>query len=290
VRLARLNDRPVLLVADGFVDIGRTSAGRFGDGDPMGPFHNWPEFVQWAAGVQGAGEPLGDRVLQNPVPRPTQVFAVGANYQAHLIEAGAPEGTTQKDVLIFTKFASCLVGPFDPIPTPNATVDWEVELVAVMGRCAERVPADRAWEYVAGLTVGQDISDRTLQFVGLSPQFSMSKSYPGFGPLGPSVVTLDEFANPDDLELGCSLDGSVMQLGRTSDLIFPVPELIERISAVCPLLPGDLIFSGTPAGVGAFRTPPVFLRPGQELVSWIEGVGELRNPIVEPPSDAARTP
>jgi len=288
MRVARIDGRWVLLVGGGFVDVASASGGRFGNGDPMGVFDDWAGFVEWAGGV-GGGEPLGNRRLQNPVPRPTQVFAVGANYQAHLIEAGAPEGTTQKDALIFTKFPSCLVGPFDPIPIPNETVDWEVELVVVMGRRAERVRADRAWEYVAGLTVGQDISDRTLQFVGLAPQFSMSKSYPGFGPLGPALVTLDEFANPDDLELGCALDGNVMQKGRTGDLIFAVPELIERLSAVCPLLPGDLIFTGTPAGVGAFRKPPVFLQPGQELTSWIEGIGELRNPTVVGPSQEERT-
>jgi 2-keto-4-pentenoate hydratase/2-oxohepta-3-ene-1,7-dioic acid hydratase in catechol pathway len=117
----------------------------------------------------------------------------------------------------------------------------------------------------------------------------MSKSYPGFGPLGPSLVTVDEFANPDDLELGCALDGTVMQRGRTGDLIFAVPELIERLSAVCPLLPGDLIFTGTPAGVGAFRKPPVFLQPGQMLTSWIEGIGELRNPTVVGHNPEART-
>jgi 2-keto-4-pentenoate hydratase/2-oxohepta-3-ene-1,7-dioic acid hydratase in catechol pathway len=156
-------------------------------------------------------------------------------------------------------------------------VDWEVELVVVIGVRAERVRPGDAWDHVAGLTAGQDISDRALQLAGAHPQFSLGKSYPGFGPLGPSVVSVDEIANPDDLELGCSLDGEVMQRARTSDLIFGVPDLIARLSAVCPLLPGDLIFTGTPAGVGAFRRPRIFLRPGQELTSWVEGIGQLRN-------------
>jgi 2,4-didehydro-3-deoxy-L-rhamnonate hydrolase len=285
MRIARVDDRAVLLRGDGVTDIARGSGGRFG-ADPMAPFRSWPAFLDWAASVDHPDEPLADRRLQNPIPAPTQVFGVGANYRAHLLEAGAPEDAMPTEPLIFTKFPSCLVGPTDPIPIPNATVDWEVELVVVIGVRAEHVRAEDAWAHVAGLTVGQDISDRTLQFVGLAPQFSMSKSYPGFGPLGPSLVTVEEFTDPDDLELGCTLDGELMQQSRTSDLIFPVPELIARLSAVCPLLPGDLIFTGTPAGVGAFRKPPIFLQPGQELTSWVEGIGELRNPTVEAPVNA----
>jgi 2-keto-4-pentenoate hydratase/2-oxohepta-3-ene-1,7-dioic acid hydratase in catechol pathway len=285
VRIGRIDDRAVLLRSDGVIDIARASGGRFGN-DPMAPFRSWPAFLDWAASVEHADDPLAGRALQNPIPQPTQVFAVGANYRAHLLEAGASEENMPTEPLIFTKFPSCLVGPTDPIPIPNGTIDWEVELVVVIGVRAEHVRAEDAWGHVAGLTVGQDISDRTLQFVGLAPQFSMSKSYPGFGPMGPSMVTIEEFADPDDLELGCTMDGELVQQSRTSDLIFPVPELIARLSAVCPLLPGDLIFTGTPAGVGAFRKPPIFLQPGQELTSWIEGIGELRNPTVEAPVHA----
>jgi 2-keto-4-pentenoate hydratase/2-oxohepta-3-ene-1,7-dioic acid hydratase in catechol pathway len=283
MRLARIDNRPVLLREDGIVDIARASGGRFG-ADPMAPFTDWPAFVQWAAGIGHAEEPLGDRVLQNPIPHPTQVFGIGANYHDHLAEAGA---TAPDAPLVFTKFPSCLAGPFDPIPIPTATVDWEVELVVVIGVRAEHVRPGDAWGHVAGLTVGQDISDRALQLAGDYPQFSMGKSYPGFGPLGPSVVTLDEVVDPDNLELGCALDGDVMQRGRTSDLIFPVTDLIARLSAVCPLLPGDLIFTGTPSGVGAFRKPPIFLKPGQELTSWIEGIGQLGNPTIGAPVGAA---
>jgi 2-keto-4-pentenoate hydratase/2-oxohepta-3-ene-1,7-dioic acid hydratase in catechol pathway len=283
MKIARVDNRPVLLGEDGIVDIARASGGRFG-ADPMAPFTDWPAFAQWAAGIDHAEEPLGDRVLQNPIPHPTQVFGIGANYHDHLAEAGA---TAPDAPLVFTKFPSCLAGPFDPIPIPTATVDWEVELVVVIGVRAEHVRPDDAWSHVAGLTVGQDISDRALQLAGDYPQFSMGKSYPGFGPLGPSVVTLDEVVDPDNLELGCALDGDVMQRGRTRDLIFPVTDLIARLSAVCPLLPGDLIFTGTPSGVGAFRKPPIFLQPGQELTSWIEGIGQLHNPTIGAPVGAA---
>ena len=283
MRLARIDDRPVLLREDGIVDVASAGGGRF-SGDPMAPFTDWPAFVEWAAGIAHAEEPVGERILQNPVPHPTQVFGIGANYHAHVAEAGA---AVPDAPLVFTKFPSCLAGPYDPIPIPTGTVDWEVELVVVIGVRAEHVRAEHAWSHVAGLTVGQDISDRALQFAGQAPQFSMGKSYPGFGPLGPSVVTPDDVEDPDDLELGCALDGDVMQRARTSDMIFGVPDLIARLSAVCPLLPGDLIFTGTPSGVGAFRKPPIFLRPGQELTSWIQGIGQLRNPTIAAPIGAA---
>jgi 2-keto-4-pentenoate hydratase/2-oxohepta-3-ene-1,7-dioic acid hydratase in catechol pathway len=161
-------------------------------------------------------------------------------------------------------------------------VDWEVELVAVIGRAAHRVPADDAWAYVAGLTVGQDLTERITQWSGSAPQqFSLGKSYPGFGPLGPAVVTLDEFDDPADLRIGCEVNGVSMQSASTSEMTFNVPELVSRLSAVLPLLPGDLIFTGTPAGIGATRVPPVFLKAGDELVSRIEGIGTLRTTFGE---------
>jgi 2,4-diketo-3-deoxy-L-fuconate hydrolase len=184
-----------------------------------------------------------------------------------------------EDPMIFTKFRSSLSGPHDAIPLPSHNVDWEVELVVVMGRRAERVAEKDAWAHVAGLTVGQDISERVVQMAGLAPQFSLGKSLPGFAPLGPVLVTPDAVEDPDDLELGCSLNGRVMQKARTSGMIFSVAELIAYISTICPLLPGDLIFTGTSAGVGLFRKPPVFLKLGDTLVSWVKGIGELRNPV-----------
>jgi 2,4-diketo-3-deoxy-L-fuconate hydrolase len=130
------------------------------------------------------------------------------------------------------------------------------------------------------LTVGQDLSERRVQLAGPAPQFSLGKSYPGFGPIGPAIVTLDEIADVGNLEIRCLLDDEVLQKGRTSDLIFSIPELVEHISAICPMLPGDLIFTGTPAGVGGARTPNRFLTPGSTLITAIEGIGELRNRLV----------
>jgi 2-keto-4-pentenoate hydratase/2-oxohepta-3-ene-1,7-dioic acid hydratase in catechol pathway len=179
----------------------------------------------------------------------------------------------------FTKFPASLAGPYDDVEIPNGLIDWEVELVAVIGTRCDHVDAEDAWSHVAGLTVGQDISDRGLQFAA-GAQFSLGKSRRGYGPLGPWIVTPDEVDDPDDLALGCSVDGETVQDARTSDLIFPVRQLVAELSAVVPLLPGDIIFTGTPAGVGAMRQPARFLEKGQVLESWIEGIGTIRNRCV----------
>jgi 2-keto-4-pentenoate hydratase/2-oxohepta-3-ene-1,7-dioic acid hydratase in catechol pathway len=206
------------------------------------------------------------------------VFAIGLNYRSHAEESGV----AIPDVpATFTKFPTSLAGPFDDIEIHNETIDWEVELVAVVGRYADRVTEAEGWDHIAGLTVGQDISDRTMQFAAGS-QFSLGKSRRGYGPMGPWLVTPDEVPDRDDLALGCSVDGDVVQDARTSDLIFSVPQLIAELSAVCPLLPGDVIFTGTPAGVGITSQPSRFLRPGETLVTWIEGIGEITNRCTEP--------
>jgi len=147
--------------------------------------------------------------------------------------------------------------------------------VAVIGRAAYRVDAARAWDHVAGLTVGQDISARDVQMTGSPPQFSLGKSLPGFGPTGPWLVTPDALADPDDLAIACAVNDEQVQGDRTSSMLFSVGEVIARLSAICPLLPGDLIFTGTPAGVGNRMDPPRYLRPGDELVSTIEGIGSI---------------
>ena len=148
--------------------------------------------------------------------------------------------------------------------------------MAVVGRRADRVAEADGWAHIAGLTVGQDISDRTLQFAA-GAQFSLGKSRRGYGPMGPWVVTPDELADPDDLELGCTVGGDEVQRARTSDLIFSIPQLVAELSAVVPLLPGDVIFTGTPAGVGVTAQPTRFLQPGEVIESWVEGIGTIRN-------------
>lgn len=287
MRVANLNGRLHLQVGEGLLDVEKASNGQF-DSDPQAVYEQWDEFRAWADTVATDATvdvvPYDPSLLGAPVPRPRQVFAIALNYAAHVREAGRSIPLTPG---VFTKFPSCLVGPHATVYLPTATVDWEVELVVVMGRRAQAVPAVEAWGYVAGLTVGQDLSERVLQLGGTFPQLALAKSMPGFGPLGPTVVSVDEFEDPADLALSCSLNGHSEQSSRTSDMVFNVPELIERISAVCPLLPGDLIFTGTPGGVGGTRTPPVYLADGDVLVTSIDGIGELRNALTTRPERAS---
>ncbi len=206
------------------------------------------------------------------MPRPPQVFGIGLNYRDHAEEAGLE---LPKDLLVFTKFPSSITGPHAEVSLPSDRVDWEVELVVVIGTEGHQVSVDRAWDHVAGLTVGQDLSERQVQFTSKPPQFSMGKSYPGFSPIGPWLVTPDDIGNPDALSIRCSIDHETVQDGSTADMVFSVAEIIARLSAIVTLLPGDVIFTGTPAGVGATRTPPRYLKRGEVLTSTIQDIGEL---------------
>ncbi|HEX4221592.1 MAG TPA: fumarylacetoacetate hydrolase family protein [Pseudonocardiaceae bacterium] len=278
MRIGRVQGRLSLISGNQALDVERASDGRFA-ADPDLLFPRWREFTAWARDKSAAdGEAFTPEELGAPVLRPAQVFGIGLNYRAHANEAGIAQAPTSPAV--FTKFVSSITGPYDQVTLPSDKVDWEVELVVVIGERAYEVSEQQAWQHVAGLTVGQDLSERAVQLVGPVPQFSLGKSYPGFSPIGPVIVTPEEFSDPDDLALGCALDGEVLQDGRTKDLIFSVPELIARLSAVLPLLPGDLIFTGTPAGVGMGRDPQRYLPPGSTLVSHVEGIGELRNAFV----------
>jgi 2-keto-4-pentenoate hydratase/2-oxohepta-3-ene-1,7-dioic acid hydratase in catechol pathway len=278
VRIFNLDGRAVLLRPDGAgIDVADASDNRFPHG-PQALLDVWDDFVRWAESLNGGGDiPLPASVAGPPVPAPRQVFAIGLNYDEHIAESsmGRPESPT-----VFTKFPTSITGPRAEVRLPSEHVDWEVELVVAIGRRAHEVPEARGWDHVAGLMVGQDLSERVVQLAGPVPQFSLGKSYPGFAPIGPALVTPDELADPDDLEIGCSLDGEVLQSGRTKDLIFSIPELIGRLSSVCPLLPGDLIFTGTPSGVGNAREPKRFLTSGSILLSHVEGIGEIENRMV----------
>jgi len=280
MRVGNVAGRLVIVHGDEAIDVAWASSGEFGS-DPQMIYDQWEPFFLWASALKESVPKGAFEVdqLGSPVPRPRQVFAIGLNYNEHASESGFH--TPDSHPPVFTKFPTCITGPYGEIQLPpGGHTDWEVELVVVIGKRAERVRDAAAWSYVAGLAVGQDLSERILQLASPSPQFSLGKSYPRFGPIGPWLVTVDEFANPDDLELGCSLNGEVVQNGRTSDLIFSVPVLIEKLSAVTPLLPGDVIFTGTPSGVGLARNPQRFLADGDELVSHVEGIGELRHQFV----------
>jgi len=222
------------------------------------------------------GGPVEGATLDAPVPRPRQVFGIGLNYAEHAGESGQPVPTVP---LTFTKFPSCVVGPTADVPVTGPMVDWEVEVVAVVGTEASHVAVSDGWNFVAGLMLGQDISDRAVQLSDTPPQFSLGKSFAAFGPTGPAMVSLDAFTDVDNVGLWCDVNGERMQDGRTNDLIFSVPQLVAYLSSICTLYPGDLIFTGTPSGVGLARGR--FLAVGDELVSGAEVLGELRNRLVE---------
>lgn len=277
MRVANAGGRAVLVQGDGIVDIATASGGTLPD-DPQALFDCWGAVRDLAARITTADAPLDVERLEAPVPRPRQVFAIGMNYAAHAAEAGVEPPTFPPT---FTKFPTCLTGPGARVQLPSEFVDWEIELVVVIGAHAYEVAEGDGWSYVAGLTVGQDLSERIVQTRPPAPQFSLGKSFPGFAPTGPWIVTPDEFDDPDDLALGCTVNGEEVQKSRTSDLIFGVDALINRLSSITPLLPGDLIFTGTPSGVGGTRTPPRFLAPGDELVSTIEGIGTIHTHLIE---------
>jgi 2,4-didehydro-3-deoxy-L-rhamnonate hydrolase len=283
MRIGNLDGRLTLFRDGGAVDVEQASGGTFSS-DPQAVYRRWDELCQWAAQQPGTPQPYSPDKLGPPAPRPEQVFGIGANYRGHAAEGGleVPEWP-----MVFTKYVSSFAAPAGVVTLPTDTVDWEVELVVVVARTAFHVPAERGWDYVAGLTLGQDLSERTTQLLGQLPQMSMGKSFPGFSPTGPFLVTPDEFDDPGDLQLSCLLNDHVMQKASTAELVHSVPMLIGELSSVLPLSPGDVIFTGTPEGVGTTRKPPRYIQPGDVLVSRLEGVGEMRHTFV---AASAQTP
>jgi len=218
-----------------------------------------------------------DAVRVRPPSRPSKIVAVGLNYRQHVAESGLK---MPKEPVIFAKFPSSISGPFDPIiiPRENPNVDWEVEFAVVIGRRGKRIPLSNAMEYVAGYVVLNDVSARAFQFQ--DKQWTRAKSCDTFTPFGPFLVTPDEIPDPHALRVTSRVNGQTMQDDNTSNLIFRVPELISFISATITLEPGDVIATGTPDGVGAFRNPPIYLKPGDVVEVEVEGIGTLRNPVV----------
>lgn len=289
MRIANLKGRAVLVAGQRALDVERASEGRF-EANPQSVWKDWPAFSAWAASVDPAGH--ADSVsfdvtsLGAPVPNPSQVFGIGLNYAEHASEA---QMELPEHPLVFTKFPSSLTGPTATVRLSSGRVDWEAELVVVVGSGGRDIDESNGWDAVAGLTVGQDLSDRSVQNWGKPAQFNLGKSFQGYAPTGPAVVTLDEVratADPDALAISCRIaDGDdselrTLQDGTTADLIFPVPRLIAALSAIVELRPGDLIFTGTPSGVGMGRDPQVFLEPGQRLVTQIEVLGTLEQRFV----------
>jgi 2-keto-4-pentenoate hydratase/2-oxohepta-3-ene-1,7-dioic acid hydratase in catechol pathway len=214
-----------------------------------------------------------------PIPRPNKVICIGLNYRDHAAETGAD---IPSEPVVFSKFATAIVGPGDEIVLPPVTkhVDYEAELVAVIGRSAKHVAVEEAFAYVAGYMCGNDVSARDWQKGRPGGQWLLGKTPDTFAPTGPHLVTADEIANPHDLAVTLRLNGDVMQSGNTREFIFGIGQIIAHVSQLVTLEPGDLIFTGTPPGVGVARKPPVFLKPGDEIEVEIAGLGVLRNRVV----------
>lgn len=285
MRIANIRGRLSLIEGSLRIDVESASGGRFG-ADPAAVFPRWDEFSVWASGRNVAQDTdavlFDDGDLGPPSPGARQVFGIGLNYADHAAEAGLPIPETP---VVFTKFASSVTGPVTDVELAGDTVDWEAELVVIIGRGGRHIHSSDARSHIAGYTVGQDISERTVQWQGQPAQFNLGKSFAGFAPTGPALVTLDEFTDPDRLRISCTITdvtGSTvtMQDGSTEQLIFSVPDIISRLSDVVELLPGDLIFTGTPPGIGAAMKPPRFLAAGEVLVTNIEGIGRLTQRFV----------
>jgi 2,4-didehydro-3-deoxy-L-rhamnonate hydrolase len=272
VRLANLDGRDCAVVDGRLVDVERASSGRL-PVDPMALVGRLEELD--GLDVPDDATTADAARLGPPVPRPSKILACALNYRGHAEESGLeiPDAP-----VLFAKLPSALSGPEDDIVIPfgRDKVDWEAELVVAISRRGKDVPTAQAWDYIAGLMCGQDVSDRGEQFRSVR-QFTLAKSRDSYAPTGPWLVTPDELDDPNDLSIRCVIDGEEVQSSRTSDLIFPIAELVAFVSSWATLEPGDLIFTGTPSGVGDGRKPPRYLKPGNVVETEIEGLGTLRN-------------
>ena len=238
--------------------------------------------------ASGNATPTGERValrdvrLLAPIPLPPNFLAIGLNYADHVNESGRDR---PEFPIFFNKQRTCVTGPFDPIHVPRASkvVDYEGELGVVIGRRCRHVPADRAREVVAGYLVVDDVSVRDWQM--RSPTMTLGKSWDTHGPIGPWLTTADEIADPQALHLQTWVNGELLQDASTKEMVWGIAEQIEVLSTVCTLEPGTILATGTPAGVGIARKPPILLKPGDVVRIEIEGLGAIENPVIAEPDD-----
>jgi len=248
----------------------------------------WTELRPKAEAALAAGEPLELEQIEllPAIPSPEKIICIGLNYADHARETNAP---MPSEPVVFNKFPSAVCGQWQPILLPRASqqVDYEAELVVVIGRGGRRIPVQEAREHIAAYCCGNDISARDWQLGKPGGQWLLGKSFDTFAPIGPALVTADEIPDPNNLAIRLRLNGQVMQDSSTAQLIFKLEELVAYVSGVCTLSPGDLIFTGTPGGVGFTRRPPVFLKPGDTVEVEIQKIGILRNPVRAEPEPAA---
>ncbi len=264
-----IGDRVVGLSAAGFPDV--TSLVSQGE-EARAKIENWV----YNPAAEAISE-IGSVRLLAPVPRPPKLICVGLNYRDHAIESNME---IPKVPTIFNKFPNVVIGPGQPIVLPKLSTkpDYEAELAVVVGRGGRHIPAERWKDHVFGYTIVNDVSARDYQMA--TTQWLMGKTFDSFAPMGPWVVTSDEIGDPHALDISLQIGGEVLQKSNTRELIFKIPELLAYISGVVTLEPGDVICTGTPSGVGFARKPPRFLKPGEEVAVTVQGIGELRNPVV----------
>jgi 2-keto-4-pentenoate hydratase/2-oxohepta-3-ene-1,7-dioic acid hydratase in catechol pathway len=264
--------RPGLLLDDGSLVIDLTAAGY---ADALAVIT--AGLTTLSPGGAYVAHPLDKVRLHAPLSNPPRIFAIGLNYRDHAIESGMAIPTSP---VVFFKVPTAIVGPGDAIVLPkNSTQpDYEAEFAFVIGKGGYRIPASAWRDHVYGYTNVNDVSARDVQFA--STQWSLSKCFPTFCPLGPAIVTADEIADPHQLAISLSIDGERLQNSNTRELVFKIPELIEYLSSITPLLPGDIVSTGTPPGVGLGRTPKRWLKPGETVTVTVEGLGSLTNPVV----------
>ncbi|MBI5089351.1 MAG: fumarylacetoacetate hydrolase family protein [Actinobacteria bacterium] len=286
MRFANIQGRAAIVAAgadgtDRAIDIERASDGRFGS-DPAVyvDLANHPGLAEVAGSVAAADWPVLDpATLGAPVPRPPKGLGVGLNYRTHALESGRDLPTEPH---LFGKTDNCVCGPFDDViaPAGRHEIDYEAEVVIAFGRTCKGATEADAWRYLAGVTCGQDISDRGEQFRPPIKQFTIAKSYDTFGPTGPFLVTPDELDDRDALDITGIVSGEVMQSANTSDLIFSIPALVVWLTRYMTFGPGDLVWTGTPGGVGEARNPQRFLLDGDVIETTVSGIGTMRNRVV----------
>ena len=266
------SERPGLLQSDGIVDL-RSWFPDIPDINTTFFENNW---LQRIKELQKPGQKMAVR-LGPPISQPSKIICLGKNYRDHAMESGMD---VPKAPLLFCKTPNSLNGPYDPIimPTGSGQIDWEVELAVIIGRRCKALTPDTAMTAVAGVCVMNDVSGREAQFG--DGQWFRGKSFDTFAPLGPALVTLDEIDDLYDLPLTTRVDGNIMQQDSTANMVFKIAETIAYISENITLMPGDIISSGTPAGVGIFMKPARVLAPGEEVACNIKGIGTIRNRIV----------
>jgi 2-keto-4-pentenoate hydratase/2-oxohepta-3-ene-1,7-dioic acid hydratase in catechol pathway len=278
LRLANLKGRAQFIVGDiaspRAIDVA-TASNNSMSADPMQCFAHWDTLKKLAATLDvSTGAPVAIADLSCPVPNPRQMFAVGLNYRKHAAEMGSPLPPLP---LVFAKFQSSLNTPTGNIEILSDTVDYESELVIIVGKGGRHIDEAAAWDHVAGLCAGQDVSDRGLQYMGTPPQFSLGKSRVGYSPIGPWVTDMSNNDKRDNLQLGCTVNGEQRQDTHTSDMIFGIAHIVAYMSTIVELFPGDVIYTGSPFGVGHGRKPQVYLKPGDVVVTTLEGVGTITN-------------